>query len=163
MSGSEAARAPHWVVIGAGWSGLACAIELVRRGRPPIVLDAAPQAGGRARAVGHTWNDATAHALDNGQHLLLGAYAQTLALMSTVGVDADRALQRLGFALAYPDGWRLGAANRPPARCQGAGRRADCRWRSASRWPAGSRNRQPGVGASPATLLPRRSSRSWRR
>ena len=33
--------------------------------------------------------------IDNGQHILIGAYRETLALMARVGVDASAALQRL--------------------------------------------------------------------
>jgi squalene-associated FAD-dependent desaturase len=101
------------VVVGAGWSGLACAVELVRLGHRPIVLDAAPAAGGRARSVVHELGAAPLP-LDNGQHLLLGAYRDTLALLRTVGVDPAAVLARRPFELAYPDGWRL-AAWRAPA------------------------------------------------
>ena len=99
-------------MVGAGWSGLACAIALVRQGHRPLLLDAAPHAGGRARAYTHDLGGATVQ-LDNGQHLLLGAYRATLDLLATVGVDARGALRRLPFALGYPDGWRLAAARLP--------------------------------------------------
>jgi squalene-associated FAD-dependent desaturase len=100
------------VVVGAGWSGLACAIELVRLGHRPIVLDAAPHAGGRGRSFDHVLGGAKLR-LDNGQHLLLGAYGDTLDLMRAVGVAPAAALLRRPFALVYPDGWRLAAAPLP--------------------------------------------------
>ena len=100
------------VVVGAGWSGLACAISLVLRGHRPLVLDAAPHAGGRARSFTHVLGSAPVE-LDNGQHLLLGGYRATLDLMQTVGVDCTRAFARSPFALTYPDGWRLAAADLP--------------------------------------------------
>lgn len=93
-------------VIGAGWSGLACALALIDAGRDVTVLDAAPQAGGRARRVLVRLGDRR-YALDNGQHLLLGAYRETLALIRRVGVDPDAAFRRLPFALRYPDGVEL--------------------------------------------------------
>jgi squalene-associated FAD-dependent desaturase len=102
----------HVVIVGAGWSGLACAVELAGRARV-TVLDAAPQPGGRARGVGVTLGDRT-YPLDNGQHLLIGAYAQTLRLMRAVGVDPDAAFVRAPFALRYPDGFAL-VAGRAPA------------------------------------------------
>jgi len=109
---AEQASVMRPVVVGAGWSGLACAISLVQRGHRPLVLDAAPHAGGRARSFTHALGGAPAE-LDNGQHLLLGGYRATLDLMQTVGVDCASAFARSPFALTYPDGWRLAAANLP--------------------------------------------------
>ena len=48
--------------------------------------------------------------LDNGQHILIGAYRETLALMRTVGVDPDDVLLRLPLSLRCPDGSGLAAA-----------------------------------------------------
>ena len=42
--------------------------------------------------------------LDNGQHILLGAYSATLALMREVGVQPEQVLLRLPLALRFPDG-----------------------------------------------------------
>ena len=97
---------PRVAVIGAGWSGLACALELCAAGLPVTLLDAAPQPGGRARAVAVGLGDRE-FTLDNGQHLLIGAYGETLRLMREVGVAADDALLRLPFELRYPDGFLL--------------------------------------------------------
>lgn len=99
-------------VIGAGWSGLACALELSRRGFEVIVLDAAPQAGGRARALAVRLGERD-FALDNGQHLLIGGYRETLRLMREAGVDMDAALLRLPFELRYPDRFLLQARRLP--------------------------------------------------
>jgi squalene-associated FAD-dependent desaturase len=121
------------VVVGAGWSGLACAIELVRRGQRPLVVDAAPQAGGRARAFAHDLGGARVQ-LDNGQHLLLGAYSATLDMLAAVGVDAGRALLRSPFAMTYPDGWRLAAAPLPAPWHLAAGLLRAGRLSVAERW-----------------------------
>jgi squalene-associated FAD-dependent desaturase len=99
-------------VIGAGWSGLACALELSGRGLPVTVCEAAPQAGGRARAVAVRLGDRDFD-LDNGQHLLIGAYSETQRLMAEAGVDLDRALLRLPFQVRYPDGVVLRASRLP--------------------------------------------------
>lgn len=59
----------------------------------------AAQLGGRARGVA-----VEDLALDNGQHILLGAYTGTLALLRAVGCDVEAALRRLPLELRYPDG-----------------------------------------------------------
>jgi hydroxysqualene dehydroxylase len=100
------------LVVGAGWSGLAAAVALADAGVEVTLIDAAPQAGGRARRVELALGDRR-YALDNGQHLLIGAYRETLALMRRVGVDPARAFVRRPFALRYPDGFRLQAARLP--------------------------------------------------
>ncbi len=99
-------------VIGAGWSGLACALEVVRHGHAVTLLDASAQPGGRARAVRLPLGDGE-FMLDNGQHLLIGAYRDTLRLMRDVGVDVGAALLRLPFELRYPDGFSLRAWRLP--------------------------------------------------
>jgi squalene-associated FAD-dependent desaturase len=47
--------------------------------------------------------DSTPVLLDNGQHILIGAYTETLNLMKTVGVDPNQALLRLPLELRFPD------------------------------------------------------------
>lgn len=100
------------IVVGAGWSGIAAALALVDAGVDVALLDAAPQAGGRARRVEVALGDRR-YALDNGQHLLIGAYTETLRLMRRAGVDPRRAFVRTSFALRYPDGFLLRAAHWP--------------------------------------------------
>ncbi len=86
-------------VVGGGWAGLAAAVEATRRGHQVTLYEMAPQLGGRAREV--DFGDAL---LDNGQHILIGAYSQTLALMRLVGVDIDQTLLRTPLRVTYPDG-----------------------------------------------------------
>jgi squalene-associated FAD-dependent desaturase len=99
-------------VIGAGWAGCAAAAELVARGMGVILLEASDELGGRARRLslelaGHR------HVLDNGQHLLLGAYTETAALLQQLNVALDTVVERRPFELRYPDGFRLQAARLP--------------------------------------------------
>ena len=75
-------------MIGAGYAGLAAAVQLAGSGHAVTMIEANRTPGGRARRVEYR-----GALLDNGQHLLLGAYASTLDLMKRVGV-ADRALVR---------------------------------------------------------------------
>ncbi len=60
-------------------------------------------AGGRARRLDVEMNGATV-ALDNGQHILIGAYSETLKLMADVGVDIAQTLHRMPLTLQFPDG-----------------------------------------------------------
>ena len=99
-------------IVGAGWSGLACALELVGRGCEVELFEAAPQVGGRARRVSVPLGDRS-YLLDNGQHLLIGGYRETLRLMRRVGVDVDAALLRLPFEIRYADGVLLRARPLP--------------------------------------------------
>jgi squalene-associated FAD-dependent desaturase len=91
-------------VIGAGWAGLAAAVTATQAGHHATVFEASRALGGRARALFDTENP---DGLDNGQHILIGAYTETLRLMQTVGVDADKALLRLPLTLLFPDGQGL--------------------------------------------------------
>ncbi|MFZ9642516.1 MAG: hydroxysqualene dehydroxylase HpnE [Candidatus Methylopumilus sp.] len=81
-------------VIGGGLAGLSAASRLAEAGLAVTLFEAAPQLGGRARTVHYQ-----GHILDNGQHILLGAYHQTLDLMASVGLDQHSALLRLPLAL----------------------------------------------------------------
>lgn len=95
-------------VIGAGWAGMAAAIAHVQAGRTVVLFEAARTPGGRARALTRAAPGGTAPLrLDNGQHILIGAYGECLRLMRLVGVDLERALLRLPFALRFPDGQGL--------------------------------------------------------
>jgi len=86
-------------VIGGGWAGLAAAIRTTEAGHAVTLFEMAGHLGGRARGV-----DVGPLQLDNGQHILIGAYSRTLDLMRTVGVDPDQVLHRQPLELRYPDG-----------------------------------------------------------
>lgn len=84
-------------VIGGGWAGLSAAVELAKAGTRVTLFEAARQLGGRARSV-----EIQGQRLDNGQHILIGAYSETLRLMQEVGADPDRHLRRLPLQLSFP-------------------------------------------------------------
>jgi len=101
-------------VIGAGWAGMAAAIAHRQAGRQVTVFEAARTVGGRARAVPGVLPDGTVTTLDNGQHILIGAYTESLRLMRLVGMDPATALLRLPLTLQFPDGQGLQLPDLPP-------------------------------------------------
>jgi squalene-associated FAD-dependent desaturase len=95
-------------IVGAGYAGMAAAAELAAHGLPSTVFEAARTLGGRARRlVCH------GHRLDNGQHILIGAYTELLRLMRLVGADPDELLERRPLGLVFPGRMRLAAPRLP--------------------------------------------------
>jgi squalene-associated FAD-dependent desaturase len=95
----------HIAIIGGGWAGHAAAVTLVNKGCKVSLYESARVLGGRARAV--TLFPAENFApvtLDNGQHILLGAYTASLKMLRTVGVDVNSAFLRLPLQMCYPAG-----------------------------------------------------------
>jgi len=92
-----AGRMKRLAVVGAGWAGCAAAVELARAGHHVTVFEAARTLGGRARRV-----QVEQHTLDNGQHILLGAYSATLRLLKLVGVEREQTLLNLPLQMRYP-------------------------------------------------------------
>ena len=101
-------------VVGAGWAGMAAAIAAVERGHNVTVFEAARSVGGRARAVVVNQADGGTLTLDNGQHILIGAYTESLRLMRVCGVEPDTALLRLPLVLRFADGSGLQWPDIPP-------------------------------------------------
>ena len=89
------------VVVGAGIAGLVCAERLAAAGVPVLLVEAAPQVGGRA---GGFRDAATGLWLDRGPHLISGAYAQFLAWCARIGAADEIAWQpRLMLAFHGPE------------------------------------------------------------
>ena len=91
-------------VVGAGWAGLAAAVRAARDGHQVVVYESTRQLGGRARSLALTRGNGDTALLDNGQHIMIGAYSETLALMGEVGVVPREVLHRLPLTLRFPDG-----------------------------------------------------------
>ncbi len=87
---------PRIAIIGGGYSGMAAAVRVVERGGLPVVFEFAKTLGGRARRI--EYQD---RLLDNGQHILSGAYRELLRLMNVVGISA-RVYDRVPLRLSMP-------------------------------------------------------------
>lgn len=87
---------------------MAAAVALAGRGIPVTVFESARQLGGRARGVVHQDTQ-----LDNGQHLLLGCYHQTLSLIEKVGGNLERDFLRLPLQLDLHNHFSLLAPSLP--------------------------------------------------
>lgn len=97
-------------IVGAGWAGLAAAVAATQHGWHVQLYEATHQAGGRARSLTQTFAE---QPLDNGQHVLIGAYKDTLALMRTVGIQPDTVLLRLPLDLRFADNTGLALSKWP--------------------------------------------------
>jgi hydroxysqualene dehydroxylase len=83
-------------VVGAGWAGLACAVTLAQAGVPVTVFESNVIPGGRARRV----DLPNGESYDNGQHLMLGAYKETLRLIELVNTQPlTELVQRFSLVL----------------------------------------------------------------
>jgi hypothetical protein len=79
------------IVAGAGFAGLSAAVRLTKRGVRVLVLDARSRLGGRATAFS---DRETGELVDNGQHVLLGCYRDTLSFLADIGAMDNVRVQR---------------------------------------------------------------------
>lgn len=82
-------------IVGAGYAGMAAAVTLCGRGVPVTVFESGAVPGGRARRVVSQGTE-----LDNGQHVLIGAYSELFRMMRVVGVPSAAVL-RLPLEIRY--------------------------------------------------------------
>lgn len=89
-------------IVGAGWAGLSAAVRLKQSGHRVTVFESSDTPGGRARRV----TDPKLGNIDNGQHLMLGAYTETLALIQMLhpNLPPDTLLRRSSLKLESLDG-----------------------------------------------------------
>ncbi|MDZ4202467.1 MAG: hydroxysqualene dehydroxylase HpnE [Gallionella sp.] len=98
----------HVAIIGGGYAGMAAAVELAAQGIPVTVFESAKQLGGRARGVEYNGMQ-----LDNGQHLLLGCYRETLRMIEKVGGDIGQDFLHLPLQLDLHGHFSLQAPHFP--------------------------------------------------
>lgn len=94
-------------IVGGGYAGMAAAQALTEQGIRVKVYEAAKVLGGRARRV-----ETRDEMLDNGQHILSGAYSSLLDLMKRVDVP-ESALLRVPLRLSMPPDFLLHAPRWP--------------------------------------------------
>jgi squalene-associated FAD-dependent desaturase len=95
-------------VIGGGYAGMAAAASLAARGIAVTVFESAKQLGGRARGVPRD-----GLMLDNGQHILLGCYRDTLNMIALVGGNIERDFLSLPLQLTLHHRFELKAPALP--------------------------------------------------
>lgn len=81
------------IIVGAGWSGLACAVTLAEQGYKVCLLESARHVGGKARSVNFK-DQFSNQAVDNGQHIMLGAYYYTRTLFKSLGLKESDCFER---------------------------------------------------------------------
>lgn len=87
------------IVIGGGCAGFSAATALVESGARVLVLEARPGLGGRATAFR---DPHTGERVDNGQHILMGCYTETLTFLRRIGT-ADRVRWQSGLKISMID------------------------------------------------------------
>jgi len=119
-------------IVGAGWAGLAAAITATQKGHHVTLLEASKFWGGRARSIQTHSEDYPL--LDNGQHILIGAYQKTLSMMTLVGIDLEKAFWRKPLDLRYADGSGLSLPNKPFPFNLFQGIAFNSSWSAADKW-----------------------------
>ena len=88
---------PNVAVIGAGWAGLAAGVALTDSGVKTTLFETSRTLGGRARLI--TLNE---QIVDNGIHLLSGAYTATVSLLDSIKMPLEPLnIDRQPFRYSY--------------------------------------------------------------
>jgi squalene-associated FAD-dependent desaturase len=92
------------VIIGGGFAGLSAAVALAEGGFRVAVLERKPKLGGRA----YSFPDPEGgDPVDNGQHVLMGCYTETLDFLKKIGTYDQLVFRdRLEMEMIAPDGKR---------------------------------------------------------
>jgi len=78
------------IVIGGGFAGLSAASFLANSGHKVELIEASPKLGGRAYSF---YDEETESVLDNGQHILMGCYKETLKFLKLIHAEKNFSYQ----------------------------------------------------------------------
>jgi hydroxysqualene dehydroxylase len=95
-----AVEAKDVVIIGGGFAGLSAGVALAQRGFRVAVLEGKPALGGRAYSF---VDSESGDFVDNGQHVLMGCYRETLDFLRQLGTR-DKLIVRRDLAIDMLDG-----------------------------------------------------------
>ncbi len=79
------------IVVGAGFSGLTSAVYLSKAGYQVEVIEASKKLGGRAYSL---IDKDTQTIIDNGQHILMGCYTETLKFLKLINAYRNLTVQK---------------------------------------------------------------------
>jgi zeta-carotene desaturase len=82
---------PDVLIIGGGLAGLSAAVELTSAGHSVLLVEQKPRLGGRVYSYVHP---ETGDEVDNGQHLLMGCYTETLAYLKRISALEKITIQK---------------------------------------------------------------------
>lgn len=92
------------IVLGGGFAGLTAASYLLKNNFKVTLLEASPKLGGRA----YSFTDReTNSVLDNGQHILMGCYVETLNFLSLIGASEKFYFQKRLEVNFVKEGFRI--------------------------------------------------------
>jgi len=73
---------PDVLIIGGGLAGLSAAVQLTEASHSVVLVERSPHCGGRARSFR---DEVTGEDVDNGQHIMMGCYHETLRYLERIG------------------------------------------------------------------------------
>ncbi|MGE5352612.1 MAG: hydroxysqualene dehydroxylase HpnE [Acidobacteriota bacterium] len=79
------------VIIGGGLAGLSAAVSLARAGIGVELFESSPKLGGRAYSFTETHSG---DVIDNGQHIMMGCYYETLRFLNLIGSESKLKIQK---------------------------------------------------------------------
>lgn len=77
---------PDYIIIGGGFAGLSAAVHLSLKGKKVELIEASPKLGGRAYSLIDKNTNTT---IDNGQHIIMGCYRDTLEFFRIINAEEN--------------------------------------------------------------------------